>query len=182
MSVGAISSPTTVLLRTVLPASWYQSVMDNINATFNQTYTRWVGTEAGSATSDWALSALGTATPYMVWNYDGAGTADLVLTLPLFYGTSTKERVSSVAVKIYKQGSTTTTVRVAKIEGMDTTATPAFTSLGSATSITANAQLITVSGLSVSPTADIMLVASVSGGDAGDRVYGARIAYSLVAV
>lgn len=179
MAVGAISSPTQWLLRTVFTHTWGQAVQDNINALFSQTYTRWIGTEAGSATADWTLTP-GTAGDYMTWVYDGSGAADLTLTLPMFYGTSTKDRVSSVAVKIYKDGGATTTVTVYKMTGLNTTGTPGLTSLGSATSTTSGYQLISVSGLTASPAADEMLVVTVGGGDANDKVYGARIAYSLV--
>ncbi len=146
-----------------------------VDAEFLSAKERWIGTEgAAMPSSGWSLVDSGAGT-YQAYEF-ASGTVGLYFNLPLAYGALRYEKLTGASVRILKAGSTTSTVTIYRMSNLGNTSLPALSSIGSQTSTTAGHQLITVSGLTGQPTDDATYVVAITGGDAGDRVYGVKTA------
>ncbi len=139
------------------------------------------GVTSGSATLGHrfhhpGVITIGSAGDYRVFTYDGSGSTELFFTLPLEYGADWYEQLTTVGLKMYKDGSNTTTVKVYKLAGLNAAGTPALTLLDSATSNSSGLQVITVGGLTTQASDDQMILVAVTGGDVDDKAYGVRFA------
>ncbi len=131
--------------------------------------SHWVGSEAAPLPSaTWTLND--GPNDYRHYVNSGSGSEFLYFTIPLAYSATSYEKLTSASVRIYKDGTTVSTVHVYEYDVDAIT----LSSLGSSTDSTAGERTITVSGLTARATAAKMILVSVSGGDAVDKARGVR--------
>ncbi len=88
--------------------------------------------------------------------------------------------ITKVEAKVHPGGASAMQLSVLQEAGMNSTNTPASSSLGSASSSGTGYQILTVSGLSAQVNTDQVFSCSILSGQTNDQVYGVRVTYSNV--
>lgn len=138
---------------------------------FTASRKKWLGTsDAVLPTSGWVVGA-GSVTGYYVYVATTPG-AKLTFDIPLAYSTISYEKLTSVAVKLYKDDTNTATVTVSNLTGISGSNVVALSTVSTGSSAAANEQVITVGSLTASAGTNNSVVVSVVAAAVNDKVYG----------
>jgi hypothetical protein len=186
VAIGTISSPVTWVNGTVAAPSWFQNVQDTTNNVYGfkaSSMSRWLGPEhASTVASGASWTVINLAPGVNVWSAANTTNELIFGGLPMLYrDASVYQQLTSVAVKLFKNSTATSTVTVRKVAALNGTATPSPTGITSATSATAGYQLLLIPSVSaVNPTDDQYISIGVTAGAVADSVVGVRLTYTNV--
>lgn len=181
MAVGTISSPTTWLLRRVIPPSWLQNMQDTLNNVYaykSQTRYAWFGVGGGQVGTNWSLD-LGASAGVAATCSTAAGAGIVSIPIPVFYNSGSEyQTITSIGVRVNKASTGTTNIKAYKLVNLSTGSGPTSTQLGStASSTTSGHQIISVTGLTAAASDDQLIWVEISAANNGDIVYAAKVTF-----
>ncbi len=181
MALPASRNTTYVAGATQIKAADLNGLQDYIVG-HSEAHSLWIG-PPGMMNSDtgWSVDPSGSAVlPNWI---SGGASAYLIIPVPLWYGTTVKHKLTSLAVKLKPNASGVLTLKTWTVDGMATTATPGAgaAQIGSTQSSSGTSwQTLTVTGLTASPTSNVLITAVVISAQASDKVIGALATYTTI--